>query len=133
MATVEVDAAASATSTYHLHRLPSNAEILPGSKISIDDLASAGAPTLDLSVFAVNGNLAQADDDDALNDGIDAAAAGDSDMVKERADWGREFWDHVASEAADPGGKLDIKATLKDAAVNVGGTITSVVFYRLGT
>lgn len=125
--TVEVNSAASATSTYLMHRLPSNARIMPGSKIMLDDLASAGAPTIDIGVF---GNQIT-DDDDALNDGIDAATAGESAMVKDIANWGLPLWDYVNGQTEDPGGLLDIKLTLKDADVNVGGTITSIVFYTI--
>ena len=115
-----------------MHRIPSNARILPGSKIMFDDLASTGSPTIDIGVFAYKSNLANADDDDALNDGIDVAtAAGEADMVKDIANWGLPLWDYVASEASDPGGLLDIKLTLKDAAVNVGGTITSMLVYAI--
>ncbi len=129
--TVEVNSNDSVNSTYLMHRLPSNARIMPGSKIMLDDLASSGTPTLDVGVFAYKSNLVNADDDDALNDGLSASVAGEHDMVKDIADWGLPLWDFVASETVDPFGLLDIKLTLKDSAINQAGTITSVVFYTI--
>ena len=65
--TVEVGAADSDTSTYFMARLPSAARLQPQSCIGLDDLASAGAPTLDVGTQ----NLADgtADDPDSLRIG----------------------------------------------------------------
>ena len=128
---VEVSAAASATSTYLMHRLPSNSRIMPGSKIMFDDLASTGSPTVDIGVFAFKGNLVNSDDDDGLNDGIDVTSAGEAEMVKNIDNWGNALWDFVDSEEKDPFGMLDIKLTIKDADTDTGGTITSIVFYTI--
>lgn len=129
--TVEVGAADSATSTYLLARLPSNAVILGASKIYGDDLASAGAPTLDIGVFNLEGKSVITDDDDALNDGIDAASAIETAVVKDVANYGKKLYEHVSGQTEDPKGQLDIKVTLKDADVNVGGTLTLELFYTL--
>lgn len=129
--TVEVGAADSATSTYLMARIPSNARILGASKFYSDDLASAGAPTMDIGVFNPSGETKITDDDDALNDGIDVATVTDTAVVKDIANYGKRLWEHVASQTEDPKGDLEIKLTLKDADVNVGGTVTVELFYTL--
>lgn len=129
--TVEVGAADSATSTYLMARLPSNARILGQSRIYTDDLASAGAPTLDIGVFNLSGKSVITDDPDALNDGIDAATVTDTAVIKDIANYGKRLWEHVASQTTDPLGDLDIKVSLVDADVNVGGTMTIELFYTL--
>jgi hypothetical protein len=129
--TVEVGAADSATSTYLMARLPSNARILGSSKLYTDDLASAGVPTLDIGVFNRTGKTDITDDPDALNDGIDAATVTDATVVKDIANYGKRLWEHVASQTADPGVDLDIKVSLVDADVNAGGTMTLELYYTL--
>lgn len=123
---VEVSAAASATSTYQIARLPTNARLHPQSVIGLDDLASSGSPTLDIGIFNMSG---VSDDDDAINDGIDAATASTSTpMIKDVADWGLMLWE-IMGETTDPGGLCDVFVTIKDAATNTGGTLSaSVVF-----
>jgi hypothetical protein len=129
--TVEVGAADSATSTYLMARLPSNARILGASKLYTDDLASAGAPTLDIGVFNRTGKTNITDDPDALNDGIDAATVTDTAVIKDIANYGKRLWEHVNGQTEDPKADLDIKITLADADVNVGGTMTIELFYTL--
>lgn len=129
--TVEVGAADSATSTYAMARIPSNARILGMSMLHIDDLASAGAPTLDIGVFNVAGRARITNDVDALTDGITAATAGSYRVVKDIANYGKRLWEYVASQAEDPGGDLDIKVSLLDADVNTAGTITLELYYTL--
>lgn len=129
--TVEVGAADSATSTYLMARLPSNAVILGASKLYGDDLATAGAPTLDIGIFNLSGKSIITDDDDALNDGIDAASAIDSNVVKDVANYGKKLWEHINGQTEDPKGEYDVKLTLKDADVNAGGTLTLELFYTL--
>ena len=125
--TVEVGSADTNASTYWMARLPSDARICGLSEVSFDDLASAGAPTIDIGTFAVEGNLT--DDADALNDGIDVAtAAGTARVVKDRANYGKALWEY-AGAASDPGGFIDVKVTLADAAVNAGGTLTMTMLY----
>lgn len=132
--TVEVGSADSATSTYHLARLPSAARILGTSRVFWDDLASSGAPTLDIGVFNPTGRAVITDDDDALNDGLDAATVNTttgSRVVKDIANIGKRLWEYVAQQTEDPKGQLDIKVTLKDADVNVGGTLSIELYYTL--
>ena len=125
--TVEVSAAASDTSTYHMGHLPSNARLQPQSVIGLDDLASTGSPTLDVGTFNVADGTA--DDVDAINDGLDAATASNSTpLIKDVADWGRPLWE-IAGASSDPGGYIDIFVTMDDADTNTGGTLSvSLVF-----
>ncbi len=129
--TVEVGAADSDTSTYLVARLPSNARILGSSRFESDDLASAGAPTMDIGVFNLSGKSVITDDPDALNDGIDVATVSDTQLIKDLANYGKRLWEHVASQTVDPLGDLDIKLSLVDADVNVGGTVTVTIYYTL--
>lgn len=127
--TVEVTAAASATSTYLMARLPSNARIQPASQVGWDDLASTGAPTFDIGTFNLGGGIA--DDDNSLNDGLDAAAANTgSPLLADVADWGAPLW-QIAGGSSDPGGWVDIIITLKDAATNTGGTLSASIVYTV--
>ena len=130
--TVEVSANASATSTYFQGklRIPSTARIVGGiSKIYLDDLASSGSPTLDAGLFAVNGNITS--DDDALNDGIDAASAGSVSLIKDISNYGKKAYEFVSGQTSDPQGELDVVLTIKDAATNTGGTVTMELFYTI--
>jgi hypothetical protein len=119
--TCEVTAAAAATSTYTLGYVPSNAIILGLSKVSWDDLASTGSPTLDLGT---------ANDDVGFNDGLDlATSASTASLIKDIANYGKQAWQYDSTLTADPGGHVKIVATLKDAAANTGGTIRAEVLY----
>jgi hypothetical protein len=126
-ATVEVTAAADAASVYTMMRLPMTARIHGTSRMAWDDLASSGAPTLDIGLRAVDGNITT--DDDAINDGLDAATATVfSPVIKDIANWGKYLWE-VAGLSANPGGFADVIVTIKDAATNTGGTISLCVHY----
>jgi len=126
---VECNSGDTATSTYHLARLPSNAVILPSSTIYFDNIGGATPTTLDLGVYAVNANLSNADDPDGINDGIDVSSAGSASVIKDFADSATALWDYVASETSDPGGLLDIKAYLQDAVTDGTGSIALELFY----
>ena len=131
VATVEVGSADSATSTYELFQIPSNARILPSSRRWHDDLASAGSPTLDIGLFAVNSNITS--DDDALIADIDVATANatGANLLSDHANGAKRAWEFVSGQSSDPGGSFIVKGTLKDAAVNVGGTVTVQLDYIL--
>jgi len=116
------------SSTYHLARLPSNAVILPSSTIYFDNVGASGA-TADIGVYAVDGNLANADDVDAINDGIAIATAGSASVIKDFATSATALWDYVASEESDPGGLLDIKVALLDAVTDAVGSIALELYY----
>lgn len=127
-ATVEAGSADTSTSTYTFARIPSDVRILGTSRAWWDDLASTGSPTLDIGLFAVNSNITS--DDDALNDGLDAASAGTGTaVIKDIANYGKKAWEFVNGQTTDPGGLLDVKITLQDANLNVGGTITMQLDY----
>lgn len=128
--TVEVAAAASAGTVYTMFRIPSRARISGASIMSWDDLASTGAPTLDIGFKAVDGNITT--DPDALNDGLDAATATTAArVVKDIANYGKFAWEHVSGQTSDPGGFLDVTVSILDAATNTGGTITMVLAYNV--
>lgn len=120
-------AAASANDTITFGRIPTTARILGASEYANDDLASTGAPTLDIGLFAVDSNIT--DDDDALNDGIDLANAGSGKVVKDHANYGKQAWELVNGQSTDPGGELIVRGTIKDAATNVTGDVTLEVLY----
>lgn len=129
---VEVTAAASATSTYRIARLPSSCRLSDLSYISLDDLASTGSPTFDIGVMLppYRTDAAITDDADAINDGIDAAtAARRSSLIKTIDNVDKQLWEYVNGQTTDPGGELDIVITLADAATNTGGTVQGEIFY----
>ncbi|MEE9351524.1 MAG: hypothetical protein V3U78_04635 [Thiotrichaceae bacterium] len=128
--TVEAGAADTATSTYLMARLPSNARILGNSRIYTDILTTTAA-TIDIGVFNLSGKSVITDDEDALNDGLAVVAAVDTAVVKDIADYGKRLWEYVASQTEDPLGDLDIKLTLLDANIDIGGTITIELYYTL--
>lgn len=128
--TVEAAAAAVAGTEYVMARIPAQARIHGLSIVRFDDLASTGSPTIDFGLKAVDSNVIT--DDDALNDGVDVAtAAGSAQLVKDHANYGKRAYEYVSGQTDDPGGFLDVIITLKDAAVNTGGTITLTLVYSV--
>jgi hypothetical protein len=125
-ATVEVTAAASATSTYDFFVLPSDA-IIRSIKIETNDLASTGSPTVDVGLF--HADLANGGDDNALLDGVDVTSAVNSVTGPPIAAPEQRAWDYVASQTTDPNRDLTVRATIKDADTNTGGTMTLEIQY----
>ncbi len=128
--TVEVGSADSDTSTYLIAHLPSNCRLSGASWLGWDDLATSGAPTMDIGTY----NFADgtADDVDSINDGLDAATAtANTPMLGDLADNGLYLWEIGTSPTSDPGGFIDIKIVLDDADVNQGGTISGSILYRM--
>lgn len=126
-ATVEL-AAASSGDTITFGRIPSNARILPLSRIYKDDLATSGSPTLDIGLIAVKNNITS--DPDAINDGISlSATAAWADVVKDPANGGLPAWDFVNGQTTDPGGEFIVRGVVKDAATTATGTITLDLYY----
>lgn len=122
--TVEVTAAASATSVYTVGRLPSNARLSELAKYFLDDLASTGAPTLDFGIRYKDSTGATVTDDDAIKADIDAATAGTGvAFIADIANFGKRLWE-IAGLASDPIANVDIIMTIKDADTNTGGTVT---------
>lgn len=128
--TVEVAAAAAAGTEYVMARIPARARIHGLSRVQFDDLASSGSPTIDFGLKAVNSNITT--DDDALNDGVDvAAAAATVNLIKDHANNGKMAWEYVNGQTTEPEGFLDVIITTKDAACNTGGTVTLTLVYSV--
>jgi len=130
VSTVEVTTATTVGRTIDFGRIPSNARILGTSKLYWDAMATSTA-TLDLGLAAVDGNLANADDPNALHDAaaISAASAGGTNVIADPVNIGLPAWDFVASETSDPGGVLQVYGSLVDAAITTAGTVTLELHY----
>jgi hypothetical protein len=125
--TVEVAAGALSGTVYYTFPLPMRARIHGLSVLNIDDLASTGAPTLDIGLYTVDSTFTS--DADAINDGIDAATAANGiRVVKDIANYGKRLWE-LLGLAADPGGYAKIGVSIQDAAANTGGTMTMTLHY----
>ncbi len=132
VATAELAAAAS-SSTIAFFKIPSRARIAQASRVYFDDLATSGSPTLDIGLYAVNGNITS--DDDALNDGlavssVSTAKAGEF-VIKDFANAGKYAWEYVNGQTSDPGGELLVKGVIRDAATTATGTVTLELLYDL--
>lgn len=125
--------ARTANDTLKLARLPSNARLHGISRVHWDDIASSGAPTMDIGIAPVNDvNGAITADPDALNDGLDVAGgASNAAMIKDHANYGKMLWEHVSGLTADPGGLMDIYASFVDANTNVTGDVTAEIAYTV--
>lgn len=123
-----VGAADSATSTYTLCQVPYNARL--GGSAFWDDLASAGAPTLDFGLKS--GTRTITADPDALSDGHDAATINHAGRcIVKPANYGKPAWE-LAGESTNPGqGTYTVYVSLVDADVNVGGNLVVNVEYTL--
>ena len=129
-ARVELTGAAASGDTITFGYIPSNARILPSSRLYNDDLATSGSATLDIGLAAVRGNLANADDPDAIGNGFALSSAGsDVVIISDITNAGLPAWDFVASETADPGGDLKVYGTVKDAATTAAGTVAIQIDY----
>lgn len=124
---IELSPSASGTVIDFKTRIASTDRIDMSSSIFYDDLATSGAPTLDLGLYAVNGNITS--DDDALNDGLTLATAVTyatrAPVVKDPANAGKMAWEYVNGVTSDPGGFFDVKGIIRDAAtITNTGSIT---------
>jgi hypothetical protein len=129
-ASVEVTVATGTGDTYIFGRIPSNARLLGSSRLYWDDMATSGSPTMDIGLGEVEGNLANADDPDALSNGHDlGTATNDALAIAAIADYGKPAWDFVASETSDPGGALAVYGTCLDAVTTAAGTMTIELYY----
>lgn len=125
-ATIELAASASGQ-TVKLGTIPSNARIHPQGFIYNDDLATSGSPTLDIGLGSVDSNVTS--DPDAINNGIVlSSATTTTTTLADPANAGLPAWDLVNGQSSDPGGLLDVYATVKDAATTATGTITVVLY-----
>ncbi|MCB9948771.1 MAG: hypothetical protein H6842_13290 [Rhodospirillaceae bacterium] len=120
---VEVGAAASVGSTYTFARLPSDCTLSPLSTVRWDDVGTGGA-TLDIGDGAHADGLAT---DIAID-----AAAGSSPLLEAKGieTFGQPLW-QMLGHAADPGGTIDLVATLATAAASAGGTLVFDVYYTV--
>lgn len=126
-----VELAASASgSTVFLGRIPSNARIMPTGLIYNDDLATSGSPTLDIGLGSVGSNVTS--DPDALNNGLAlSASTSTTTVMADPANAGKRAWEFVSGQATDPGGSLDVYATVKDAATNAAGSLVVELYGTL--
>lgn len=117
--------------TIYFGNVPSNARFLGTSKVYWDDLATSGSPTLDIGLGAVDGNLANSDDPDALSNGhaVSATTTSGASAISEINNIGTPAWDLVASETSDPGGVLKVYGSIVDAATTQAGTIVLELHY----
>lgn len=128
--TVEAGAADSTGSVYYMAKLPSNARLRGSSKLYHDTL---GATTcaLDIGLYPVISGQFTADAD-ALNDGIVASTSGTKDVIKDKANYGKQLWQHVSGLTVDPQCEMLVGIALTDAHLSSGdGTLTAELDYTL--
>lgn len=127
-ATVELSAAASSSSTYDLGFVPLNAKILGISRYSIDDCDTGSTATVDFGFAAVDANFTT--DADALNDGIVlGTAAKDQPLIKGIESYGKKAWQFISGATATTKGDAKLQASIQDAAVSAGGTLTVECYF----
>lgn len=125
--TIELAPSASGTIVDFKLRVSLNDRIDLTSSIFYDDLATSGAPTLDIGAYAVDSNFTT--DDDAFNDGLTLATAVTwatrAPLIKDTANAGKQVWEYISGATATTGGFADIKGIVRDAAtITNTGTIT---------
>ena len=129
-ATVEVTVATTVGQTMSFGHIPTNARVLGASTLYWDAMATTGSPAFDIGLAAVKGNLANADDPNALSDGNVVTSAGTgTTMPADIANIGLPAWDLVASETSDPGGALEVTGVFTDAVIESTGTVTVDLYY----
>jgi hypothetical protein len=128
--TFETLAADSATSTYLVARLPSNARIFGSSKIAHDALGATTA-ALGIGVYNTPGKSDITNDPDALNTGIVASTAGTKNLILDPAKWGLKLYEYVNGQTVDPKCDLDIKIVIEGAVhlSSGAGTVTVEIDY----
>lgn len=126
-ATIEL-AAASVGDTVSFGRIQSNARISGVSRVYWDDLAAAGAPTLDIGLGSIDSNVTS--DPDALTNGLDLATAtpAGAALINDIANFGKQAWEHVSGQTTDPKGELEVYGSVADAVTDTTGTITVEVY-----
>jgi hypothetical protein len=125
--TIETTAADSATSTYTMARLPSNARILGQSTMYFDAL---GGGTIHIGVHNPPSRSVITNDPDGLSASVAVTSAGSSPVVSGIENYGKRLWEFVSGQTADPKGQLDVKLTVATAITNAA-TITLVIYYTL--
>lgn len=129
--TFETLAADSATSTYLVARLPSNARIFGSSKISHDALGATTA-ALGIGIYNTGSRTDFTNSATGLNTGIVASTAGTKDLIADRANWGKRLWEYTAA-TTDPKCAMDIKVVIEGAVhlSSGAGTVTVEIDYAL--
>lgn len=115
-------------STFFVGRIPSNARISSLSRVSWDDLSDAASPTLDIGLAPVNGNITADDDCFSADHALATVTLGGAKLLTNNANAGKRAWELVNGQTTDPGGELDIYATVKDAATAISGVIMFEVY-----
>lgn len=127
-ATIEMGGTEAVNSTIFFGRIQSNARLSQRSRVYWDDLATSGAPTLDIGLASVDSNVTS--DPDALNNGLTLATA-DAEgvpLLADHANAGKYAWQFINGQTTDPGGLLDVYGTIVDTTIDTSGTITVEVF-----
>lgn len=124
--TIELAPSASGTIIDFKLRVSLQDRIDLASSIFYDDLATSGAPTLDIGAYPVDGNFTT--DDDCFNDGLTLATAVTwatrAPFVKDTANAGKQVWEYISGATKDTVGFADIKGVVRDAAtITNTGTI----------
>lgn len=116
IATIEVPASASGT-TIDLGRIPSNARVMSSSRLFWDDMATSGSPTLSVGLRPVNNNSATTLET-AFNSALALSAVSTvnvgSLLIGDPSKIGQRAWE-ILGLASDPGGLLNVYATIKGA------------------
>lgn len=111
-------------STHKFGRFDSNTRLHALSRVYWGDLASAGTPTLSIGVASVNNNFG-APVPAAINSGLDLATAtpAGAGLFAAPANSGKTLWE-LAGLSSDPGGQIDVYATVIAAAGNLTADVT---------
>jgi len=123
--TITLAASASGTTVF-LGRIPTSMRLLPDCYIYNGDLATSGSPTLDIGLASVESNITSTAA--CIHNGIAlSATALTTRLFSAETDVGLPAW-QIAGSSSDPGGVVDIYATVKDAATNASGTIAVAIY-----
>lgn len=116
----------SINSVLYIGKVPSNALILPQSTIYHGTITSLN--DLDIG-FYKNGAVVVSGSEDNLANGLDLTSGTSKSVVAAltQADYVKPAW-QLAGLSSDPGGMLDIAATLK-AAAGADGAIVAVIYF----
>lgn len=129
--TVETAAADSATSTYWMATLPSNARI-HGSSVIDHDALGATTATLAVGVYNTSSRTDITNSTTALNTGIVASTAGRKALIADRANYGKRLWEYTAA-TSDPKCDLAVKVSIEGSVhlSSGAGTINLEVYYSV--
>lgn len=126
VSTVEIANGDSATSTVKFGAIPSNARILRNSALDTDALT--GVTDLDLGIGKTDGGVLTVKNVNCLIDGADVHTAGSKSLSNiDLAALPKAAWE-LAGYTQDPGGKVDIVATLNAAATAAGTATLTLLF-----